>query len=111
MSIPQKVYEFQAATISGVGPFNDPLSIYSKGHKVLSTNPINGIPDISTIVQNIDLLVGDKLLYRPEEPRVHNFSPVLTEDITIPPEYSGLTVALKFSTHTIKTTTNTFINL
>ena len=104
-------YEYQAITLSGVGSFNDPLSIYSKGHKTLSTNPINGRPDISSIVQNIDLLVGDKLLYRPEEPRVHKFSPSLTDDITITPEQSGLSVGLKFGSHSIKTTTNTFLNL
>ena len=104
-------YEYQAVTLSGVGPFNDPLSIYSKGHKTISANPINGRPDISSVVQNIDLLVGDKLLYRPDEPRVHKFSPILTEDITIPPEQSGLTVALKFGSHSIKTTSNTIINL
>jgi len=103
--------QLQAFTISGVGPFNDPLSIYSKGHKVLSSNPINGLPDISTIVQNIDLLEGDKLLKRPADPVVHKFSQTLANDITIKPEESGISVDLKFGTHTIKTTTNTFINL
>ena len=104
-------YEFQMHTISGVGPYNDPNSIYSKGHKVLSSNPIDRRPDITGLVQNIDLLNGEELFKVATPKTIHKFSPTLTEDITIPPDKSGLTVELKFSTHTIKTTTNTIINI
>ena len=106
--IPNKMQTF---AVSGVGLYNDPNSIYSEGHKLFSSNPINGLPDITSIVQTIDLLEGDKLFVKAEDPVIHKFYPSLNENIEIPIDKSGISVALRFLTHTIKTTTNTFINI
>ena len=105
------VNSFQIFTLANAGDYDDPLSIYLDEHKVLTTKSINGQPEISSIVQNIDLLIGDRLITKIEDPILYKFSPILTEEYTIPPDKSGLSVDLNFSSHNIVTTTNTFINI
>lgn len=105
------INSFQIFTLANSGAYDDPLSIYLEEHKVLTNKSINEQPEISSIVQNIDLLVGDSLLSKTEESAIYKLSPILTEDFNIPPDKSGLSVDLNFSSHNITTTTNTFINI
>ena len=98
---------------SGSGPYNNPLDIYSPGHKKY-TKYVYGekiIPDISGIITNIDLLrEGNVLKVLQPEDAVRIFDPILTSDISIEPEFSGLSVNLRFSKYNVITTTNIFKN-
>lgn len=103
-------YEFQSHLLSGVGPYNDPLSIYSKGHKTYSKNLITGLPDISGIVENIDI-INNGSNTNLQQDQVKLFKQVITEDITIPIDRSGLSVNLKFTSFNVETQGNVFKNL
>lgn len=103
----------QTTLISGSGPYHNPLEIYSPGHKIYSTN-IYGEkkqPDISGIVQNIDILkAGSELKLLQPEDAIRVFDPILLEDYVIPEDMSGLSVNLRFGSSNVITGTNKFKN-
>lgn len=107
---------FASNLISGLGPYYDPNSIYSAGHRtylVDSKNHVTDQKDISGIVENIEILRKDSPFSEFKVPRkfVKEFKGTLQETITIDPEFNGLSVALKFNDKNIITTSNTFKNL
>ena len=103
-------YEFQSHLISGVGPYSDPLSIYSAGHKTYSSNLISGTPDISGVVENINLLNND--IKNPSGfEQIKLFKQNIIEDQVIPGNLSGLSIDLKFTSFNIETEENVYLNL
>lgn len=104
----------QSTLESGAGPYSNPKDIYNPGHK-LYTNYVfgeNDRPDISGIVNNINLLKdGSELKLMQPKNFIQTFNPYLSEDYKIEEEYSALSVNLKFNNHNIITTTNIFKNL
>ena len=99
--------------ISGSGPYNNPLELYNPGHQHY-TDYIYGQktqPDISGIIKNIDTLAeGNVMKILQPEDAIRVFDPDLIKDIIIEPEYSGLSVNLKFGNFNVITTDNTFKN-
>lgn len=103
----------QETLLSGSGPYDNPLDIYSPGHRKF-TNYAFGeqdVPDISGIIQNIDILkAGNELKIVTAKDFIRTFDPILTSDVTLEPQYSGLTVNLKFGKYNVITTDNQFKN-
>ena len=112
-TIPTDPTLYQSTLISGSGPYNNPLDIYSPGHKIYSKH-IYGEktqPDISGIVQNIELLKsGNDLKILQPEDSIRIFDPILLEDYIIPDDMSGLSVNLRFGSSNVITGTNQFKN-
>jgi hypothetical protein len=116
MSYTNNPSEFSSNLISGLGPYYDPNSIYSAGHRtylVDSKNNITDQKDISGIVENIEMLGKESPFSNFTLPQkfIKEFKGTLQETITINNELNGLAVDLKFNDKTIITTSNTFINL
>lgn len=104
----------QSFLLSGVGPYSNPNDIYNPGHRIYNYDIIysDKAGKLSGVLRNIDILNSDM-----EEVKVDNSNNflitknTLTEDITIPPEYSGYSTNLDFNSFNVTTTSNDFVNL
>ena len=105
--------DVQTSGISGTGPYNNPLDIYSPGHKIYSDKILgdNSSPDISGIIQNINTLkAGSVLKVLQPEDAIRIFDPILNADYEVPEDMFGLFVNLRFGSNNVITTTNQFKN-
>jgi hypothetical protein len=88
----------------------NPNAIHLENHQLYSVS--NG--GISGVVTNIEMLnqpIINQITKNIKSDSINITKNKLSDDITIPPNYSGLTINLDFSKFNIITTTNKIINL
>lgn len=110
-------YEFQSNLSRGVELYSDLRFIYNKGYKTFSKNlPSGEDSSRSNITKNIELLASENdytniTINTNSDNNIKLFNPVLTKNIEIPDNQSGLSVKLKLNSYSISTNENTVLIL